>query len=78
MMRLVERGIWLVSFGMDVHFSSSFCRERTSEKKKRKNEITAKPQKNLIHVKANKGKTVNSLSTKKVKGQKSPLKKKPL
>jgi len=74
MMRLVERGIWLVSFGMDVHFSSSFCRERTSEKKKRKNEITAKTAKDQIHESCESQQGQNSKLTgyKKVRGQKSP------
>jgi hypothetical protein len=52
--------VWMCSFFFFLSVEKEYPR-----KKKWKNEITAKSAKDQIHVKANKGKTVNSLGTKK-------------
>jgi hypothetical protein len=53
-------GLW---YGCSFFFF--FLSRKNIREKKRKNEITAKTAKDQMKVKANKGKTVNSLGTKK-------------
>jgi hypothetical protein len=66
-----------VSFGMNVPFSSSFCRERTSEKKKGKTKLPQKPQ-NILFMTCESQQGQNSKLPKYQKSQrtKKPPKKK--